>query len=146
MNHAIFAVFAIAAFGVGGCAGGLGLFSEAEMERTGARGASVEQCVGCGTVESVDLVRFGESRQNGVALASIVGGDFERSPAKSDSEVADAVVDSASELLLRPENADVYEIFLRMDDGRHQVIQQLELRRIREGSRVLITHGNASLL
>ncbi len=148
MNHAIFAVIAIAAFGAGGCAGGLGLFADTEAERASAQSfAFAEQCVGCGTVESIDRVSFGEGRRSGASIATIVDGDFERPRANGVVGVADAVVDAVSGRLQQsPENADVFEIFVRMDDGRHYVIEQLELQGIREGSRVLVTHGNASLL
>lgn len=148
MNHAIYAVIAVAAFGAGGCAGGLGLFSDVQPERTSTRAfAFADQCVGCGTVESIDLVRFGEGRRGGAAVATIVDGDFERPRANGVIGVADVVVDAVNgRLQPRPENVDVFEIFVRMDDGRHYVIEQFELQGIRKGSRVLVQHGNASLL
>ena len=152
MNLAVFAVIAVAAFGAGGCVSELGLFSDHESATQQRAFAFADRCVGCGTVASIDLLRFGERRRRDAALGNIIGGDFERSQygvagSNADGSGADTLVDVVnSSRQLRPENVDVYEIFVRMDDGRHYVIEQLELDGIRKGSRVLVTHGNASLL
>ena len=113
-----------------------------------------QRCEHCGTVEEIDRVRYGERRRTtggGAVIGALVGGaignQFGKGDGRRAATVAGAVIGgvAGNEIEKDRSRDDVYEISVRMDDGRRFVLAQYELNGIHEGSRVVVNEGYASL-
>jgi len=141
--------FAIA---LGGCATDSGYYSSADD--AGPRGyGQAQRCDSCGTVEDINRVAYGDRRTSGggAVVGALVGGaignQFGKGDGRKAATVAGAVIGGvAGNNIERNRNGDeVFEISVRMDDGRYVTFEQYQLNGIREGSRVVIDNGVASL-
>jgi len=113
-----------------------------------------QRCQQCGTVEDIDRVSYGERRRTtggGAVIGALVGGavgnQFGKGDGRTAATVAGAVIGGVAGNEIEKDRGrdDVYEISVRMDDGRRFVLAQYELNGIREGSRVVVNEGYASL-
>lgn len=111
------------------------------------------RCYDCGTVERIDRV-VGErtSSGGGAVLGGIVGGVLGNQvgggSGRTAATVAGAIAGGvAGNAIEKNNNASaMYELFVRMDDGRRIVVDQRDLNGIREGSYVRVSSGRARLL
>jgi outer membrane lipoprotein SlyB len=113
-----------------------------------------ERCRNCGTVERIDIARYGERRAGGggavagaiigAALGNQVGSGDGRKAATVAGAIAGGV--AGNNLEKRRNDRDTYAVHVRMDDGRRLVFEQRNLRGVREGARVKIRNGDAHLL
>lgn len=110
-------------------------------------------CQQCGVVERIEGVH-GERRASGggaVAgaivggvLGNQVGGGSGRRAATAAGAIAGGV--AGHQIEREVSAAATYDVFIRMDDGRRIVVNQRDLRGIREGSRVQVSGNSARLL
>lgn len=110
------------------------------------------RCLSCGTVERIERV-YRERRAGGGGaviggiiggiLGSQVGSGSGRDAATVAGVIAGGVAGNEAEK--KANAAPVYELFVRMDDGRRIVVSQRELNGVREGSYVRIAAGRARL-
>lgn len=136
------------ALALGGCATDSGYYSSGYD--SGSRGyASAQRCDACGTVQDINRVRYGDRRTSGggAVLGALVGGALGnqvgsgsgRRAATVGGAVIGGVVGNEIE---RNRNSDeIYEISVRMDNGRYLTFEQFNLNGIREGSRVIVDDG-----
>ncbi len=112
------------------------------------------RCGNCGTVERIDIERYGDRRASGggavvgalvgAALGNQIGSGDGRKAATVAGAVAGGVAGNRIEK--NRNSRDTYEIVVRMDNGRTIVLDQRDLNGVREGSRVVVTGGVARLL
>lgn len=110
------------------------------------------RCQSCGVVERIDRV-YGERQSSGggAILGGIVGGivgnqvgsGSGRTAATAAGAIAGGVIGNQTER--NTKSAPMYELYMRMDDGRRIVVTQRDLDGIREGSYVRISSGKARL-
>lgn len=138
------------ALALGGCATDSGYYSSGN--ENGARG-DAQRCDACGTVQDINRVRYGDRRTSGggAVVGALVGGaignQFGKGDGRRAATVAGAVIGGvAGNEIERDRNGEaVYEISVRMDNGRYVTFEQYRLNGIREGSRVIIDNGVVSL-
>ena len=110
------------------------------------------RCYDCGTVERIERT-YGErtSSGGGAILGGIVGGvlgnQVGSGSGRKAATVAGAIAGGVAGNNIEKNNnsAQMYELFLRMDDGRRIVLSQRDLRGIREGSRIQVRGNSARL-
>jgi outer membrane lipoprotein SlyB len=111
------------------------------------------RCDRCGEVTRIE--RFeGERRSSGggAVVGAVVGGVLGSNVGSGDGRraatVAGAVVGgiAGNEIERNRNGRDVFELTVRMDDGRRVRIEQRDLSGIREGDRVIVDGGRARLM
>lgn len=110
------------------------------------------RCLSCGTVERVERV-YRERRANGSGaviggiLGAVLGSQVGSGSGRDAATVAGAIAGgvAGNEVEKNANAAPIYELFVRMDDGRRIVVSQRELYGVREGSYVRIAAGRARL-
>lgn len=138
------------------CASGGGSYSRSSYPERGYNSGRYDgyaRCYDCGTVERIDRVHGERTSSGGGAilggivggvLGNQVGGGSGRTAATVAGAIAGGVAGNSIE---KNTNASaVYELFVRMDDGRRIVVDQRDLNGIREGSYVRVSGGRARLL
>ena len=142
--------FAIA---LGGCATDSGYYRSANDD--GPRGYSqAQRCDQCGTVADINRVGYGDRRTSGggAVVGALVGGaignQFGKGDGRKAATVAGAVIGGvAGNNIERNRNGEeVFEISVRMDDGRYVTFEQYQLNGIREGSRVIVDNNGVANL
>ena len=111
------------------------------------------RCYDCGTVERIERT-YGERTASGggAILGGIVGGvlgnQVGSGSGRKAATVAGAIAGGIAGNNIEKNNnaAGMYELFVRMDDGRRIVVDQRDLNGIREGSYVTVSGGRARLL
>lgn len=116
--------------------------------------SSSAQCYDCGTVTRIDLVRASTGGPAGAILGGIVGAvagheisahtggsKGNQNAAAAVGAVGGAVAGNA----IQKRTGDMYDVFVRMDDGRELRLRQSDLGGIREGSYVRVYDGRAVL-
>ena len=152
------ATAAIAALTLAGCASTSPGYSSGGYSPGYGSAPSSASCYDCGTVTRVDTRSRGGTAPNstGAVLGGIVGAVAAREIAdrNTDSEgrkntataagaVGGAVAGNA--IQNRVQAQAVYDVHIRMDDGRMNVVTQNDLGGIREGSYVRVAEGRAWL-
>jgi outer membrane lipoprotein SlyB len=105
-----------------------------------------------GVVQRIDQVRTtGETTGAGAALGGVVGGVLGSQVGGGRGQTAATIAGAAGGAAVghsieRDRVRDVYELTVRMDDGRQVVVQQRDLRGVRPGARVQIVNGEARLI
>ncbi|MBB5206622.1 glycine zipper 2TM domain-containing protein [Chiayiivirga flava] len=137
------------------CASGGGYSRSSYPERgyNSGRYDGYARCYDCGTVERIDRT-YGErtSSGGGAILGGIVGGVLGNQvgggSGRKAATVAGAIAGGVAGNAIEKNNnaAAMYELFVRMDDGRRIVVDQRDLNGIREGSYVKVSGGRARLL
>lgn len=151
------ATAAITALALAGCASTSPGYSQSGGGYGSGYGApSSSSCYDCGTVTRIDTRSRGGTAPNatGAVLGGIVGAVAAREIAgrNTDSEgrrntataagaVGGAVAGNA--IQNRVQAQAVYDVHIRMDDGRMNVVTQNDLGGIREGSYVEVRNGRA---
>jgi outer membrane lipoprotein SlyB len=150
------ATAAIAALVLAGCASTSPGYSSGGSGYGSGYGAQSSSCYDCGTVTRIDTRSRGGTAPNatGAVLGGIVGAVAAREIAdrNTDSEgrkntataagaVGGAVAGNA--IQNRVQSQAVYDVHIRMDDGRMNVVTQSDLGGIREGSYVRVAEGRA---
>lgn len=116
------------------------------------------RCYDCGTVTRIEMTSTGRSsvpNATGAVLGGIVGAAAGRELADDESKgrqntatvagaVAGAVAGNAIQNRVQANN-NSYNVYVRMDNGRTQVVSQNDLGGIREGSHVRVENGQAWL-
>ncbi|MEZ5465470.1 MAG: glycine zipper 2TM domain-containing protein [Lysobacteraceae bacterium] len=101
-------------------------------------------CSSCGTVERVEVARYGDGRSSGAGAVAgaIIGGVLGNQVGKGDGRKAATVAGAVAGGVVgnkiekdRNERA-TYAIYVRMDDGRRLVFEQKGLNGIHSGDRV----------
>lgn len=118
-------------------------------------GSSTASCYDCGTVTRVELIRTATGGPAGAILGGIVGAvagheisahtggsKGNQNVAAAAGAVAGAVVGNATQ----KDAGDLYNVHVRMDDGRVVTVRQSDVAGIREGSYVRVDGGRATLL
>ncbi len=110
-------------------------------------------CYDCGVVERIETL-YGADRPSGAgavlggvvggALGSQVGSGSGRTAATVAGAVAGGV--AGHEIERRQRTGPIYEVHVRMDNGRMIVVDQRNLGGVRPGARVRIINGEARLL
>jgi len=119
---------------------------------TTSPGYGTATCHDCGTVLRIEQVSSGGSGVTGAVLGGLVGAAAGRELADDESTgrqntatvggaVAGAVAGSA--IQKRMSGGGVYNVHVRMNDGRTTVVSQNDLGGIREGSYVRVYNGRA---
>ncbi len=121
-------------------------------------GNSNNSCYDCGTVTRIESVARGQNVPNatGAVLGGIVGAAAGHEISdhtggsrgnKNIAAVAGAVggAIAGNAIQNRVQESGTYNIYVRMNDGRTAMTTQSDLAGIREGSRVQIRNGRASL-
>ena len=110
------------------------------------------RCGDCGQVERIDVARYGDGRTSGAGvvagalIGAAVGNQVGSGSGRRAATVAGAVAGGiAGNEIERNRSRDVFEVVVRMDDGRRVVVEQRSLDGVREGSRVTIRGGRARL-
>lgn len=147
----------IAAAGLAGCASTSPGYTGGSYGSHGGYGSSV-RCDSCGVVTRIDQRSRGSGAPNatGAVLGGIVGAVAAREIAErnTDSEgrantatVAGAVggAVAGNAIQNRVQSQTVYDVHVRLDDGRMTVVTQNDLGGIREGSHVDVGSGQARL-
>ncbi|WP_407351107.1 peptidoglycan-associated outer membrane lipoprotein precursor [Luteimonas sp. R10] len=111
-------------------------------------------CYDCGTVTRIERTSDGKPNVAGPLLGGIVGAvagkelarrntdsEGRRNVATAGGAIAGAVAGNA--IQNRTEGSGVYNVHVRMDDGRTVVLSQADLGGIREGSYVRVQDGRA---
>lgn len=148
-------VVALFAMLLGACAtggGGYG-YNDRYGSGYGAPPDGYARCYDCGTVERIERV-YGERGASGAGavLGGIIGGvlgsQVGSGSGRNAATVAGAVAGGVAghKIEQNRNEAPVYELFVRMDDGRRIVVDQRDLDGIREGSYVRVSGGRARLL
>ncbi len=118
-------------------------------------GGSTANCYDCGTVTRIEPISSGSNVPNatGALLGGLVGAAAGRTIAKdqTDSEgrqntatVAGAVAGAvAGNAIQNRTTGALYNVYVRMQDGRTTVVTQNDLGGIREGSYVRVYNGRA---
>lgn len=113
----------------------------------------VARCYECGTVESIETVYNARTNtRTGAVLGGIVGGVLGNQVGEGDGKkaatVAGAVAGAtAGNAIENKRNEQTFDIKVRMDDGRHLIINQNTVApNLRVGSYVRITGGRVVLL
>lgn len=150
------ATAAITALALAGCASTSPGYSQGGSGYGSGYGAPSSSCYDCGTVTRIDTRSRGGTAPNatGAVLGGIVGAVAAREIAdrNTDSEgrkntataagaVGGAVAGNA--IQNRVQSQAVYDVHIRMDDGRMNVVTQNDLGGIREGSYVRVAEGRA---
>jgi outer membrane lipoprotein SlyB len=150
------ATAAITALVLAGCASTSPGYSQGGGGYGSGYGAPSSSCYDCGTVTRIDTRSRGGTAPNatGAVLGGIVGAVAAREIAdrNTDSEgrkntataagaVGGAVAGNA--IQNRVQSQAVYDVHIRMDDGRMNVVTQNDLGGIREGSYVRVAEGRA---
>jgi outer membrane lipoprotein SlyB len=112
------------------------------------------RCGSCGTVERIDVARYGDGRTTGAGAVAgaIVGGVLGSQVGSGDGRraatVAGAVAGGVAGNRIERNRADndVFAVVVRMDDGRRLVVEQRSLDGVREGARVQVRDGRARLM
>jgi outer membrane lipoprotein SlyB len=153
MNTRILVSIALAAL-LSACASGGGYnnqrYSSYDDRARGYDGYA--RCYDCGVVERIERV-YGERRSGGggAVLGGIIGGVLGNQVGSGDGRkaatVAGAIAGGIAGNTIEKNNnaAPMYELFVRMDDGRRLVVSQRDLRGIREGSAIRVSGNRAYL-
>lgn len=111
------------------------------------------RCYDCGRVERIETVyRERESTGAGAVLGGIVGGvlgnQVGSGSGRKAATVAGAIAGgvAGNELEKDRRSAPLYELYVRMDDGRRLVVTQRDIGAIRTGSYVRIYNNVARLI
>lgn len=111
------------------------------------------RCYDCGRVERIETVyRQRESSGAGAVLGGIVGGvlgnQVGSGSGRKAATVAGAIAGgvAGNELEKDRRSAPLYELYVRMDDGRRLVVTQRDLNGIRTGSYVRVYNDVARLI
>lgn len=112
------------------------------------------RCYSCGTVERIDVARYGDGRTTGAGavagaiIGAAVGNQVGSGSGRRAATVAGAVAGGvAGNNIERNRNdRDVFAVVVRMDDGRRVVVEQRSLNGVREGARVEVRSGRAQLI
>jgi outer membrane lipoprotein SlyB len=112
------------------------------------------RCQSCGTVERIDVARYGDGRTTGggaiagALIGAAVGNQVGSGSGRRAATVAGAVAGGiAGNNIERNRNdGDVFEVVVRMDDGRRVIVEQRSLNGLREGARVQVRDGRAQLI
>lgn len=154
MNIRLIGAAAIASLALAGCAttspnnSGYGSYGSAPS-------ASSNACYDCGTVTRVEEVVQGSKAPSatGAVLGGIVGAvagheiSAHTGGSKGNQNVATVAGAAAGALAGNAiqKNRGVYNVYVRMNDGRVVTVTQSDLGGIREGSYVRVYNGRASL-
>lgn len=143
---------AAASMALAGCATSPG-YSDSGYYGSSA-GYGQTSCRDCGTVTRIELVRTSTGGPAGAILGGIVGAvaghevsahtggsKGNQNVAAAAGAVGGAVVGNA----IQKNAGDVYNVSVRMDDGRVITLRQSDLGGIREGSYVRVYNGRATL-
>lgn len=143
---------AAASMALAGCATSPG-YSDSGYYGSSA-GYGQTSCRDCGTVTRIELVRTSTGGPAGAILGGIVGAvaghevsahtggsKGNQNVAAAAGAVGGAVVGNA----IQKNAGDVYNVSVRMDDGRVITLRQSDLAGIREGSYVRVYNGRATL-
>ena len=120
--------------------------------------SNTSRCYDCGTVTRIEMTSTGNSNvpnATGAILGGIVGAAAGRELADDESKgrqntatvagaVAGAVAGNAIQNRVQSNNNN-YNVYVRMDNGRTEVVSQNDLGGIREGSYVRVQNGRAWL-
>lgn len=112
-----------------------------------------ERCRNCGTVERIEVARYGDGRTTGAGavagaiVGAAVGNQIGSGSGRRAATVAGAVAGGvAGNRLEREHDRDAYAVYVRMDDGRSIVVEQRSLNGVREGMRVEVRNGRAHVM
>lgn len=121
--------------------------------RAPAAYASTVRCYDCGTVESIETVYGARANtRTGAVLGGIIGGVLGNQVGEGDGKKAATVAGVvggaiAGNAIENKRNEQTFDIKVRMDDGRHLVINQNTIEpNLRAGSYVRVTNGHVVLL
>ena len=112
------------------------------------------RCSSCGTVERIDLARNTDARSTGAGaiagalLGAAVGTQVGSGDGRRVATVAGAAAGAAlGDGLERDRREhDVFAVYVRLDDGRHVVLEQRALDGVREGARVFLRGNRVELM
>jgi outer membrane lipoprotein SlyB len=145
-------ISALMAVGLSACASGG--YDRGYGYNDGRPAYGQSRCNTCGVVERIEVASRGSAGNSGggaVAgaiiggvLGSQIGSGDGRKAATVAGAIAGGVAGNRIERNVR--DRDVYQVFVRMDDGRLLVVEQGDLGRVREGSRVVVSGGNVRLI
>ena len=146
----------IAATALAGCASTSPGYSSGSYGGTGGYGSTSRYCDTCGVVTRIDHRARASNTPNatGAVLGGIVGAVAAREIAArntdSDGRANTATVAGAvggavagNAIQNRVQSQSVYDIHVRLDNGRMTVVTQNDLGGIREGSYVNVANGRA---
>jgi len=111
------------------------------------------RCMSCGRVDRIEQV-YGDRRTSGTGavVGGIVGGVLGNTVGKGDGRTAATVVGAVggavvgNEIEKNNNGAGSFDIYVRMDNGRHLILNQRDLGGIREGSYVDVEGNRARLI
>ena len=155
MNTTRFLILSFCALLLTACASGGGYSNGGYSDRgyNSGRYDGYARCYDCGTVERIDRA-YGERTASGggAVLGGIVGGvlgnQVGSGSGRKAATVAGAIAGgiAGNNIEKNRNSAGMYELYVRMDDGRRIVVDQRDLNGIREGSYVKVSGGRARLL
>jgi outer membrane lipoprotein SlyB len=141
---------------LGACAAPGGHYYDRGYAGTSATYASgpryATRCHNCGVVERIEAFRgTGQASGAGAVLGGVVGGVAGSQIGSGSGRTAATIAGAAGGAALghnieQRQVRETYELSVRMDDGRHVVIHQRDLRGVRPGARVQIVNGQARLI
>ncbi len=110
------------------------------------------RCANCGVVERIDQV-YGDSHTSGTGavVGGIVGGVLGNQVGKGDGRKAATVAGvvggaiAGNAIEKHNNEAGSFDLRIRMDDGRRLIVNQRDLKGIREGSYVEVDNNRAHL-
>ena len=115
---------------------------------------STASCYDCGTVTRIEQVRAASGGPAGAVLGGIVGAvagheiSAHTGGSKGNQNVAaaaGAVGGAVAGNAIQKKTGDLYNVYVRMNDGREVTVQQGDLGGIHEGSYVRVYDGRATL-
>jgi outer membrane lipoprotein SlyB len=115
-------------------------------------GGRYASCHNCGVVQRIEAIRgTGSTSGAGAALGGVVGGVVGSQVGSGSGRTAATIAGAAGGAAIghnieRNRVSESYELTVQMDDGRHIVIHQRDLRGVRPGARVQIVNGQARLI
>lgn len=155
MNMTRFLSLSFCALMLTACASGGGYSNGGYSDRgyNSGRYDGYARCYDCGTVERIEQV-YGERSASGggAILGGIVGGvlgnQVGSGSGRKAATVAGAIAGgvAGNNIEKNRNSAGMYELSVRMDDGRRIVVDQRDLNGIREGSYVKVSGGRARLM
>jgi outer membrane lipoprotein SlyB len=143
----------VMALGLSACASSGGGYGYRDYDDRG-RYSQQARCYSCGTVERIDVTRYGDGRTTGAGavagaiIGAAVGNQVGGGDGRRAATVAGAVAGGVAGNRIERDRADrdVFEVVIRMDDGRRVVVEQRSLNGVREGARVEVRDGRAQLI
>ncbi len=108
------------------------------------------RCNTCGYVERIEVASRGSVGNSGAGAVAgaIIGGVLGNQVGSGDGRKAATVAGAiaggvaGNRIERNSRDRDVYHLFVRMDDGRRVVVEQTNLRGVREGTRVQVNGGS----